>query len=358
MAYICNQIIAAHCNALFQDDNTDENLERSNTHFVHVQLDSGRVVLVENGDDAEEIADFDPGDFPMGSPSEGDANSGNDSPNDEGGRNDDPRDNERFNAEPFQLHLFDNDRLTRFTQDFIKRCNRRRMNKAQRKDMWSLIRDWEFFDPEDMQSYDTLERKLKHALPNPSVHWKVKNLTTGRIYCGRGSKFPEKKFKNKRVYETLCIWTRVKLRDLIRFHAGQHPNANYIDDGIINFKRVHFSFTFDGIPNGKSSPDNLNVMGIQFRGCKQVYIPAVRVARRKETKNLSKFMDYFLQDCLTLGVRVDFFLADAPMRAFIKCLKGHAGRYSCEYCEAEGECIDRKICYPASTMRQPKRSHE
>ncbi len=38
-------------------------------------------------------------------------------------------------------------------------------------------------------------------------------------------------------------------------------------------------------------------------------------------------------------------------------LKGHAGRFSCEYCEAEGECIDRKICYPLSTMKQPKRTH-
>ncbi len=261
-------------------------------------------------------------------------------------------------ATPLCLQLFDNHRLTEFVQDFLKRCNRRRMNKAQRREMWSLMSDWNLFDPTEMQSFDTLDRKVRDALPTPTVHWKVKDLDSGRIYSGKGTKFPEKRFKNKRKYETLCIWTRVKLRELIRFHAAQHQDASYVVDGQIKFNKVHFSFTYDGIPNGKSSPDNLHVMGIQFRGCRQIYIPCVRVARRKEVKNLSKFLDHFIQECITLGVHVDFFLADAPMRSFLKCLKGHAGRYSCEYCEAPGECVLKKICYPTSMMNQKKRSHQ
>ncbi len=277
-------------------------------------------------------------------------------PIDEGEPPDDP--NVPVTAIPLCLHLFDNPRLTEFVQDFLKRCNKHRMNKAQRKEMWSLMSDWRLFEPTEMQSYDTLDRKVKDALPRATIHWKVKDLDTGKILCGRGYKFPEKRFKNKRRYETLCIWTRIKLRELIRFHAGQHPDAEYVVNGNIQFNKVHFSFTYDGIPNGKSSPDNLHVMGIQFRGCKQVYIPCVRVARRKEAKNLSKFLDHFIQECMTLGVHVDFFLADAPMRSFLKCLKGHAGRYSCEYCEASGECILKKICYTGKSMKQKKRTHQ
>ncbi len=258
---------------------------------------------------------------------------------------------------PLDVHLYDNEELTRYVQDFIRRCNKHRMNKGQRSEMWSLARDWELFDPIQMQSYDTLERKLKSALPTPTVYWKVKDHQTGQIISGKGVKFPEKRFKNKSRYETMCVWTRVRLRDLIRFHAGQHPSADFIENGKVRFNKVHLSFTYDGLANGKSSADNLNVMGVQFRGCRQVYIPCVRVARRREKKNLSKFLDHFVQECCQLGVHVDYFLADAPMRAFLKSIKGHAGRFSCEYCEAEGECHNRKIVYPVSSLKQTKRSH-
>ncbi len=324
--------------------------------FVPVELAGGRVVMVDIPQTGSEdyMVDFDPDTFsPPESPNP-EREFDNGAPIDDNGPNENPED---F-VTPLDLHLYDNQELTAFVLDFIRRCNKRRMNKSQRKEMWSMVGDWRFFDPTEMQSYDTLHRKLKAALPRPTVHWRVRNVRTGRIYCGRGSHFPERKFKNKRLYETLCVWTRVHLKELIRFHAAQHPSADFVVNGKINFRKVHFNFTYDGIPNGKSSPDNLHVMGIQFRGCKQVYIPCVRVARRKETKNLAKFMDRFVQQCITMGVNVDFFLADAPMRSFVKCLKGHAGRFSCEYCEAEGECINKKIAYPSSTMNQEKRTHE
>ena len=337
---------------MLQDINTDSNVDGTRTSFTEVELSHGRVVLVDFADTPIDdiMSEFDPGNYsPPDSPVQQDLGEAN-LPTDQ------PDPNDPFDS-PLELDIFPNHRLTCFVQDFVRRCNRRRMNKAQRKEMWSMVSDWQFFDPTEMQSYDTLDRKLKAALPCPTVHWRVRNLATGKIYCGRGKSFPEKKFRNKRLFETLCIWTRVHLRDLIRFHAGQHPNADFIVNGKIDYRKVHFNFTYDGIPNGKSSPDNLNVMGVQFRGCRQVYIPCVRVARRRETKNLSKFMDRFVQQCITLGVHVDLFLADAPMRSFIKCLKGHAGRFSCEYCEAMGECIQKRICYPKSTMNSTKRTH-
>ena len=352
--------VVTPCNELFQECNTNRNDQGSDANFVPVELSEGRVVLVDVPvDDIDNMVnDFDPGNYsPPSSPPQLEDMDGNVPNGNFPNGGDEPNENPDDFVEPLQIDLYPNQRLTSFVQDFVRRCNKRRMNKAQRKEMWSMVGDWQFFDPIEMQSYDTLERKLKAALPSPTVHWRVRNMATGKIYCGRGKAFPEKKFRNKRLYETLCIWTRVHLKDLIRFHAGQHPQADFIVDGKINFRKVHFNFTYDGIPNGKSSPDNLNVMGIQFRGCKQVYIPCVRVARRREIKNLSKFLDRFVQQCLTLGVHVDFFLADAPMRSFIKCLKGHAGRFSCEYCEAMGECVHKKICYPRSTMNQRKRTH-
>ena len=99
-------------------------------------------------------------------------------------------------------------------------------------------------------------------------------------------------------------------------------------------------------------------MAVRFRGCKRVYILQVRIAKRCEPKDIDEFLTRFVDETLALGVTVDYFLADAPMRAFLKCLKAHSGRFSCEMCEAEGQLVQRKICYPACMVHQRKRTNE
>lgn len=41
-------------------------------------------------------------------------------------------------------------------------------------------------------------------------------------------------------------------------------------------------------------------------------------------------------------MRIDKFILDAPARAFLKCIIGHGGYFSCERCEEEGEYL-RKV---------------
>ena len=210
-----------------------------------------------------------------------------------------------------------------------------------------------------MKSFETLLRRMARVLPQPTLTWKVKNIHTGRIITGTGQSFPQKIYGNRNNYEVCEIWTRLKVRDVIRLHAALHNgDCDFMEGDKIDYSKVHLTMTVDGIPHGKSSPENLHVMAIRIRGCRHVYILQARVAHRRETKNVVDFAGPFVDECNELGVVVDYFVADSPMRAFFKILKGHAGRCSCEICEAAGECINRKIVYPASQVHQRKRTHD
>ncbi len=259
---------------------------------------------------------------------------------------------------PITFHFYDDPDLNQVVGDFMKAFTKHRMKRSQGKGMWAVVSRLARKLGIETKSYDTTERKVNSCLPTPKVSWKVKRLSDDVVKEGHGEKFPEKRFKDKAKYETLSIWTRIALKDLIDFHLSMHKHSNWLVHGKVDYSKVRLSFTYDGIPYAKSSSDTLNVMGIQFKECRQVYIPHIRFAKKHESKDITKFLDPFIDECIALGVKVDFFLADAPMRAFIKCIKGHAGRHSCENCEAEGEVIARKVCYPPSQMNKRCRTHQ
>lgn len=43
-------------------------------------------------------------------------------------------------------------------------------------------------------------------------------------------------------------------------------------------------------------------------------------------------------------VEVYLFICDAPARAYVKCIKGHSGYFSCERCTTEGEYLSDHVC--------------
>ncbi len=282
----------------------------------------------------------------------------NDDPED-GGNDDVPANVAPANVLPINLHFYEDEELNCYVKDFIKTYSKRRMTRSQGVDMWNFSKRHMRYDASEVKSFDTMERRLNEVIPQSTTYWKVRERATGEIHTGQGTSFPEKQFQDRRQFEILRLWTRLKLEDLIRFHAANHlTNCPFLHDGKIDYEKVHLDFTFDGIPFGKSSSSNLTVMAVRFRGCKRVYILQVRIAKRSEAKDIDEFLMRFVDETLTLGVTVDYFLGDAPMRAFLKCIKGHAGRYSCEICEAPGALVQRRICYPACMVHQQKRTNE
>ncbi len=263
-------------------------------------------------------------------------------------------------AVPLDLILFDHVGVNNYVLDFLSQVTIGPIRRSACKRMWDLFRRHHPEFAMHLQSYDTFERRLKSILPQPRVSWKVLNLDTNKCFSGTGSKFPEKFFGDRSKFETLLVWTRMSLRDVIQLHAGTHINCSeFVVDGKIDFKRVHITVTCDGIPNGRgSSLDNLHLTSIRFRGCRLVYVIHARVAKRKEAKDVDDFFASLVEECNKLNINVDYYVADAPMRAFTKRLKGHAGRHSCETCEARGVCVNRKIVYPASMVMQRRRTNE
>lgn len=75
-------------------------------------------------------------------------------------------------------------------------------------------------------------------------------------------------------------------------------------------------------------------------------------------KNVNKFMENFVEeaeDYTTNGIRINTILykfkvlaiiADSPARAFLKCIKGTNGFFSCERCVVEGSAVERKRVVP------------
>lgn len=59
----------------------------------------------------------------------------------------------------------------------------------------------------------------------------------------------------------------------------------------------------------------------------------------------------FVSETELVQVKINKFILDAPARAFLKCIIGHGGYYSCERCEERGEFL-RKISKRAKTSKQ------
>ncbi len=270
-----------------------------------------------------------------------------------------PSQDEQEAVRPCCLEFYRDEEMNRFSKRFLRQYSKGNMNRTGAVDMWNLFREFGKFPPEELMSYDTFERRVQDAIPKPELSWRVLNLGTKEEATGHGKSFPEKLYGDKNVFETREMWTRLSLKDVICLHAGMHiGHCDFVSGGVIDFSKVHVTFTADGIPHGNSSNENLHVLAVRFKGCRQVYILQARVAKRKETKILDDFLLPFVKECNTLNVHVDYFLADSPMRAFFKSLKGHSGRSSCEICEATGRCVQGRICYPADQILGRKRSHE
>ncbi len=261
---------------------------------------------------------------------------------------------------PVDLRIYEDVDANNFVLDFIHETHIGPYRRQVAKRMWDLFRR---HNPQlgfYLQSYDTLERRLQTILPQPVVEWKVQNRDTRKFFSGSGNKFPDKVYGNRDTYEILQVWTRLRVRDVVRLHGGSHEDqCEFVVDRRILYDRVHITITCDGIPNGRgSSQDNLHLISLRFRGCKLVYVVQARVAKRHEPKDAMDFFGSLVKECNDLGVTVDYFIADAPMRAFAKRMKGHAGRYSCETCEARGVCVNRKIVYPGCMVMQRRRTKE
>lgn len=106
---------------------------------------------------------------------------------------------------------------------------------------------------------------------------------------------------------------------------------------------THVILSVDGVAETKSSRRSLEVVSLQFVGCKEVYpclILRPEVDQKKESKDaFDAYFAVFLEELSDEGLQVDKAVGDAPERANLRKQKLYGGYSSCDLCLANPENI-------------------
>lgn len=137
------------------------------------------------------------------------------------------------------------------------------------------------------------------------------------------------------------------------------PNLPYLRE---KENVISITVGIDGLPISKSSTTQFwpILAYIDQSEQKQVFVVSLFCGDKKP-QNVNEFLQSFIAEMKELeqGILIDdavyyarirCVVADAPARAFIKCIKTHNGYYGCERCFRKGKWI-RKVTYP---FKQPQ----
>ena len=99
--------------------------------------------------------------------------------------------------------------------------------------------------------------------------------------------------------------------------------------------------SIDGVSENQSTSRSLEVLSIQFVGCKEVY-PAIisrpEVFQKKRMKDsFEGYVSNFLEEMASASMNLKQLVVDAPERATCRKQKMHGGYYSCDICIANPE---------------------
>ena len=139
---------------------------------------------------------------------------------------------------------------------------------------------------------------------------------------------------------------------------------------LLSADKIHLLFNVDGLPLYNSSSrqfwpilakiyDHVNNTSGSNIFCVAVYCGTSKPLSVDDFfKEFTDELQFLLENGITWSdkqyhVEVKGFLCDAPARAFVKCVKGHTGYYSCEKCEQRGRYVAGRLTFPEldSTLR-------
>lgn len=148
----------------------------------------------------------------------------------------------------------------------------------------------------------------------------------------------------------LIVKTYIRVPDLIAFHRELHPHEDEVPSGI--------QMSMDGVAVSKSSGRTIQVISIQFPGCKNVYPVVLATPYNKHKMPVQYVLDDFLSQLQRASLEVTSLVADSPMRAKLLGITLHSGWRSCPYCTTRG--IRTKLLqatvFPPSTMHAATRT--
>lgn len=120
---------------------------------------------------------------------------------------------------------------------------------------------------------------------------------------------------------------------------------------------VKISINIDGLPLSNSSSQQFwPILGSVFP-YNNVFVIGLYHGTEKPV-NVNDFLKDFVNEAKDMcenGIningriiqcRIEALICDAPAKAFVLCVKGHSGYYSCTKCQIEGEYVGNRICFP------------
>ncbi|XP_044729614.1 uncharacterized protein LOC123292965 [Chrysoperla carnea] len=215
-------------------------------------------------------------------------------------------------------------------------------------------------DNED-EEYDDVNEIRKWALQNPPIpHARLEGLL--KILQKKYPKLPKcaKTFLNtsSMPYDIEHFDSN---SEFVYFGIEQHLQI-IINPALHESNVIELLINVDGLPLFKSSSKQFWPILCKVFNDPDVYHPfpvAIYCGNEKPAdpnKYLEKFIDEVnhLQangthvDDQFFHVKIKAFVADRPARAFLKCIIGHTGFYSCERCEIKGIRVKNRTTYPYS----------
>ena len=130
-------------------------------------------------------------------------------------------------------------------------------------------------------------------------------------------------------------------------YVGIYEGIQYQIDQINNTELIELTVNIETLPLSRSSNSQLWPILGSLNGSRNVFLIALFHGLTKPL-SVDEYLVDFVQECSQLindGVtifdkhyafRLKALVCDAPARAFIKCIVGHTGYYSCERCVIHG----------------------
>ena len=165
--------------------------------------------------------------------------------------------------------------------------------------------------------------------------------------------------------------------DVQAIAGGQYYHSG-IENGIIpiirefhisNSEPIKLHINVDGLPIHKST--NMQfwpILGLVANCVKSGPFVIGLFCGNTKPSETNAYLSAFISEMQTLlstgimhnnmkyDISLTAVICDTPARAFVKCVKGHAGYHGCDKCTQEGEYVSSRMTFPA--INAPKRTNE
>jgi hypothetical protein len=125
---------------------------------------------------------------------------------------------------------------------------------------------------------------------------------------------------------------KVDVEALWNFHKMRCPEQIEGKTGVI--------LSADGVVENHTSGVSLEIYSIKFGSCKNIYPVVIYRPHRGRTVKGYKYLDLLMpivHQVLAIGLKLNYIVCDAPVRAKLRKFLNHNGYFGCEYCYAKGE---------------------